>query len=520
MIINVSTNAELTSALNAAQDGDEIVLTSSSYADFSYRGSGVSDDAPAVVIRSADPDAPAEFSGTFTLRDVSNVTIEDVEFEAGRLAASFSSSWVHIRDCSNIVLERVSIEGHIASESEGVDPLDPETTRKDVIEGYPYALGLRLQDVDGFELHDSEIFNARTGIAINGVSDVVIDNTTIHNVREGIDFCDVDGLTISNNVFENLTGWIGMEDPDYDNKIHDHADMIQYWDIGGTTGNHNVTITGNLFQMPEGLKTQTIFGAMSDQGAYGVTATNFTVTENVIINGHPNAISLGDVDGGIISGNLILANGDDLTSSSMPKITLAGTTKNFEVSNNAVMSTWKGDTLGLSDEEIAEMNITIEDMIFLSIDPADPNYYGALSVSELQDLLGLNPAPDPDEADQKISGTTSNDTLEGGSGDDTVLLRYGDDTASGNDGADTFVFDGRYHNSGDHHTITDLDFTEGDSLVFRFFDTERNSTSLTSQSDLESFLARDDVSATETVDGVELTLTDASMIELQVTLLL
>jgi hypothetical protein len=72
----------------------------------------------------------------------------------------------------------------------------------------------------------------------------------------------------------------------------------------------------------------------------------------------------------------------------------------------------------------------------------------------------------------KLLGTRADDILEGGVGNDTILLRWGDDVADGGDGADNFILDGRYVDDGDRYRVRDLDFDEGDTLTFRLFDSD------------------------------------------------
>jgi len=79
-----------------------------------------------------------------------------------------------------------------------------------------------------------------------------------------------------------------------------------------------------------------------------------------------------------------------------------------------------------------------------------------------KDSVDLSPG------DDTLIGGSNNDDLRGWGGDDTIIMRWGNDTATGGEGADQFVFDGRYTNNGDSHTILDLDFSEGDSLLFQF----------------------------------------------------
>jgi subtilisin family serine protease len=85
--------------------------------------------------------------------------------------------------------------------------------------------------------------------------------------------------------------------------------------------------------------------------------------------------------------------------------------------------------------------------------------------------LGIGGGPvDPSPGNDSFIGGGADNTFMGWGGDDSFLLRYGNDTATGGTGADTFKFDGRYVNDGDSHRITDLDFSEGDTLFMRFFE--------------------------------------------------
>jgi hypothetical protein len=85
---------------------------------------------------------------------------------------------------------------------------------------------------------------------------------------------------------------------------------------------------------------------------------------------------------------------------------------------------------------------------------------------------GGNPPTDPSPTDDVFQGTQDNDVFNGYGGDDTFWIRYGDDTITGGTGADTFFVRADQVNDGDHYTITDLDFASGDTLEFRFFDSD------------------------------------------------
>ena len=62
-----------------------------------------------------------------------------------------------------------------------------------------------------------------------------------------------------------------------------------------------------------------------------------------------------------------------------------------------------------------------------------------------------------------IGGQGGDDTIFGGSGNDQLSGGAGNDTLTGDDGADTFRFSG---NDFGHDVVTDLNFAEGDRLVF------------------------------------------------------
>lgn len=98
-----------------------------------------------------------------------------------------------------------------------------------------------------------------------------------------------------------------------------------------------------------------------------------------------------------------------------------------------------------------------------------------------------------------IHGGGNNDQMFGWGGDDELLLRWDQDTANGGDGADTFILDGRYVDDGDAHVIEDLNFADGDTLVFRYMDAG----TFDNDVDLANNLAVANAGATATFDSVE-----------------
>jgi len=72
---------------------------------------------------------------------------------------------------------------------------------------------------------------------------------------------------------------------------------------------------------------------------------------------------------------------------------------------------------------------------------------------------------DPDGSN--LNGLAGNDNMKGGRYDDLITGGAGDDTAYGGDGADQFRFYGdEIEGASDLDKVFDLDFSEGDKLVF------------------------------------------------------
>lgn len=105
---------------------------------------------------------------------------------------------------------------------------------------------------------------------------------------------------------------------------------------------------------------------------------------------------------------------------------------------------------------------------------------GNVMTVELDGLAfsSLNIPVDPSPTNDTLVGTGADDVLNGFGGDDLITMRFGDDTATGGTGGDRFILDGRYINNGDAHTITDLNFSEGDRIEMRFMDVDTFDNSL------------------------------------------
>lgn len=507
--IIVSSGSQLQAAFAKAQDGDRIELAAGNYGSVTLSGRSF---ASGVTIASANASSQAVLED-LTINGVSGLTLADFEVDGTKLGPNGSRvTRVAVNNSQDLTFTGLTIEGHIPTVAEGVDPKAKSTGRMDAITGYGYDLGLRFIDSKNITVSQTEFGDLKTAIGLTNSTGMTFTGLDIHDAREGFNMHDVRDVTIEQSHFHAFKPWRSVV-----KGVGDHADMIQYWGDNSTFGVHDVTIRNNLFQQTEDyLPTQTIYGSIRNAGP-NVTATNFTISGNTIVNGHLNAIALYNVDGAVIDHNLLLPNArtiDDPTQVHTPGIVLVGT-HNVTLSTNSFLrlSNQRPIKADMSDPTID----LASDNVILSTSPSSPLFWRKFAGNLLVDnTSGANSATsfaalaDPADgfglADDDTGGSTASgiavgtvhtslDTLlktfsasaqvvlQGTAGDDilsvrgtenTVLLGgdgndrlnggEGNDILIGGDGADKFVFDLRQPSPASRHTIADLDFSAGDRV--------------------------------------------------------
>ncbi|OSP54073.1 right-handed parallel beta-helix repeat-containing protein [Pseudoruegeria sp. SK021] len=463
--ILVKSSSELVQALRQATGGDTIFLAPGDYETLFIKDLAYASD---VTLTSLDAENPAVFTAPVTFVRANGLVLDNIIFQSDSIeGTSGSAPLLFLHSSENVTMTDLVFTGYLPSEEEGVDAYAATTTRGDAITGYGYQTGLRIHNSDNVSLEDATFRDLRYAIYTGESTEVDLTGMSIEQVREGIMFYEVQGMVISDSVFQNFKPWLGMDDPAYDTNTHDHPDMIQYWGDNSTLGVHDITITGNTFIAEPGGSTQTIFGHLGT-GPAGVTASNFTVTDNTIINGHPHAISLGDVDGAVISGNVLLPNSDGLLKYWAPSIGAPGG-QNLEIYDNVVVY-WNGyGVWALDEQERAAANVSIGDNTLLSDDPDDENYWGFWSPASDYPLVqwaeeaGLGTVLGT-ETGEVLWASSHGSFIEGLGGDDTLSGRAGTDILTGGGGADRFLYDMRGATVQGDDLILDLDFSEGDSL--------------------------------------------------------
>ena len=434
---------ELKTAFSAAVDGDRIELAAGAVIDSYVR---LKDEkfSTGVTITSQDPNNPGVFTAGLELFQVSNVTITDVDF---RFDSFPSVDALFIRGSDHITLQDLDFDGYVPTAADGVDPYDPATKGNDPIIGYGSGRGLRILNVDSLSVADVTMQDYNNAIRLEDLTNGDLTRLDLEGMRDGITFTDVIGLSITDSYIHDFKPWLV-------GSTKDHPDMIQYWGKYGTLGNHDVTIQGNVFEQSTGW-TQTIFGEMRKSPS-GITATDFHILDNVIINGQQNAVRLDGVDRAQVENNLFLPN---VAGGNFPRIDPSYMT-NYTVTGNVLS---ESGVIGLSDSATEALGNQL-----LSKTPTDPDYWGlvlqawqqgaiapletAPIIQQLSTLLSSNgtrasfaaaPITDDTVTDADMSTDEYGDALAtafSGDDDDILVAGPGESVLTGGRSSDHFVF--------------------------------------------------------------------------------
>ena len=479
--IEVDSAAALRAALSNSTGGETVLLAPGDYGSLGVYSDtfGLTEGAAGVTVRSADPGAQAIFSG-LDMRGVAGLAFEDITFDhvaephdpAHLRLASVTSS-------EDITFRNVTFVG------------DPSLSDDSDLSGTPAGFGLQIGASSGVTIANSEFVGLRKGLRLIDSQDIVVRGTEIHAFREdGMNLVNVQNVLIENNHIHSAQA---AHDSD------DHRDMIQMWSTATSPDDvsRDVTFRGNLLDIGDGDYTQGLFISNRPVTNHGKGTdfhfSNIVIEGNVIRNDQPNYLRVAPTDGLEISNNTLerVVNPEHPNRFDVdPRIVLDGVSSNVTLTDNVIHK-----IVGLQDRDD------------WTVAGNGPDADGA-PASDAATQPAPEPAPAPADPDRKIVGGGGGDTMTGGSGDDEFVLRFGNDTATGGAGADAFIIDWRYRDAGDAHTLTDLDFEDGDEIAVRFFD--GRPITVDSAAGLEGFVARADVTAETVGDALHLTLDDGT----------
>jgi uncharacterized coiled-coil protein SlyX len=219
-------SATAQTALRTVKAGDRLLLGPGTYSGLTLKYNlWKAADAP-VVIRSADPAAPAVLD-KFIFGGVEGLALEDVVLDATSVTGNY---WAfQFTNIKGLRLSRVEV-----------------LSRLDLAQA---AYGVSVRGGADVVVEDSHFRNLGRGLAIGGVEGVRVSGNTAHDLRsDGFDFAAVTNVRILNNSLRNFFP-LGT----------DHPDAIQFFTSGTTTPSTDIVIEGNLIDIGEGRGTQGIF---------------------------------------------------------------------------------------------------------------------------------------------------------------------------------------------------------------------------------------------------------------------
>lgn len=253
--INVSTAAQLQSALAAAKGGDVIVLANGYYGEVTIDRNYTSE----VTIKSATP-LGATFDG-ISIANSSYLKLDGVHVDS---PTNTGGSLIGISFSDHIAVVNCEVNGK-------VDNVYPITS----------IFGIKVDDSSYVSVSNNDVHDVLNGITFSTVDHLVASGNNIDYIgADAFKFGNVDTALIENN-----TG------PSYLYPTDDaHSDFMQFQGYPSS----NLTIRGNVFLPQNRFDTQGIF--VAGDGGH----TNVLIENNIIYTKMTNAIFVADGSTGII----------------------------------------------------------------------------------------------------------------------------------------------------------------------------------------------------------------------------
>lgn len=298
----VSNSAQLKNALNKAKGGDTISLKSGEYS-LDIRDKNFDS---AVTVTSADPENPAVLVRSTKVMDSSNITFTNLELTPdepiGVLPNASAKAALFIRNSHDIKL----LDSYVHSRDITRAMEDED---RNLYEDLPFGFGVRVSDSKDVVLSGNEITQLHKGIGLWNTENVQVLNNHLHHIRvDGIVGTDQRDTLIAENLFNSFVPY--RKNPDDVNGLtDDHSDMIQYWGATAKFGIDGFTVKDNVFIQTEGAGNQTLYGRRNlreTDDPEAIELKNFEISGNLIVNGHKNAISIGDVSNVEIFNNTVI----------------------------------------------------------------------------------------------------------------------------------------------------------------------------------------------------------------------
>lgn len=494
---NVSTSAQLRSALSQANGGDTIRLAPGNYGAVEINKQNYKSP---VTITSANSNNEAVIS-KLAVRSSENIRFDDIDFKVSGGGRSLL-----VDGSSRITFTDAKFEGSMSG-------------------GYAVGMGLTVTNSRQITVENSEFLKFQRGGEFRKVTDLKVINNEVHQMTgDGLTFAQIQGGLIQGNDMHSMRG---------NPKSSYHKDMIQFWTTSTDAPTRDVVIRGNRIDTDDGSTQSIFFGNSMAKSNKSFYWQNITIENNTIVAGHRHGIYVEEANGLSIRNNVVVQDTDtnfgrqihtpliEVTKSSQ-KVTISGNTAHdvvgggsgWTISNNKFVS--KGYKLSDGDKGVIKAPSTpapapppekdvaqkaptekgpaapapekpaatppsSSDTDFGSISiaaltkPQSQAFYSALARDMGLDLRTNGQGGSTDAlvlASSGIVSAGSGDNLLVGrnGGGDSFLGGVGENVMVGLSGADTFRFNGSQVRDDKTDMILDANFAHRDEIVFRGYE--------------------------------------------------
>jgi len=388
MSITVNSTAALTSALQAAKDGDVVLLAPGTY---TLTATGLQ-FANGVTVASADLTKQAVVTG-ITIANSSGINVQDLELRVD-IDRPFQ-----VRDSKNIDFARLDVHGSLDGNAQND------------------LKAFSIQNSQDVSVTDSEFQQLYFAIGHLNVNGLTVSGNSFHDIQlDGVRGGGSSNVKITDNTFTDFYPAEG-----------DHSDAIQFWTTNTTTNTHDILVADNVFTRGAGSRIQGIF--FGDE-VVGRLYERITIEGNLISGASYHGITLESARDVVIDGNIVQGYTDLKSWIRLDNATNAVVTDNkasvLTITSNNTNVTQSGNTIiPLATDKGAA--------VFAEWTAAHSDTSGGGETT---------PAPAPAPAPTtglSLVGTAAADALTGGAGADTLDGGAGADTLAGGAGNDVYL---------------------------------------------------------------------------------
>jgi len=367
-------------------------------------------------------------SGSYADLDVRGVNKGQVTITSASAGDPAVIRSMLVKDSSGITVRNVELQ------SSGGTPFVVDGSRNVTIDdveiqgrsgGFGTGIGLRVKNSQGVALTDSEVSHFSNGLSFSNNSNVRISNNDFRSMStDAMQLGGIKGGVIDGNDFRD------MHSPDASR----HKDMIQFVTGGGNVASSGITIRNNVIDNGE-VSHAIFFGnALAKGGNLGAFYRDILIEDNYIRSAHVHGVTIDHGAGVTIRDNTLVSHsgGRDIN---IPLINVSKSSIGVTIQGNKVASVPDGQ---------GGWNISGN-----VVGSRDLDHWQGAAATLRASSGGSYSAPRPSEGDGGSSGGSS-----GG--------------PSGNGVANAFGVSGS--RAGADFTLRGVDFSEGDTIVFRGFD--------------------------------------------------